>query len=261
MPRTLLLCLIVWACGLPGEVSADDFRLQTKVYKEDETEPSSENLTLFRAGQVYDFLADPLEVTIFDRPRGERPGRFVLLDPARQVQTEVSLAEVQQFMQKISGWAAGKDDSLLHFLARPQFSEQAGENGVWTYTSQWMTYEVKSDPAPSPHAFQQFDEFSDWFVRLNTMLTIRVRPPYGLARLAVNASLRQRQEIPREVLLTVTSGRLIRKQATYRSEHQLTTFFSLSDLARIEDAKRDLVRFTNIPLEQYLHTAADTSEK
>ncbi len=54
----------------PGAAEADDFRIETKVFTGKETEPSSETLTLFRGGQVFDFLTKPNEITLFDKPRG-----------------------------------------------------------------------------------------------------------------------------------------------------------------------------------------------
>jgi hypothetical protein len=229
------------------------------VYQGDETEPVSQNTTLFRGGLVYDFLGDPLEVTIFDRPHGEKPGRFILLDSRRQIQTEVALADVQQFMQRVSGWAAGHDDALYNSLVQPDFKQERLKDGDgWQFTGGWMTYQIKTAPAASDAIFQQYDEFSDWFVRLNTMLSIRSRPPFGLARLAVNASLRPRKEIPQEVTLTVTTNRLLRKQVTYRTEHQLTTLFPSSELARISDVENYRVKFKRVTLEEYAASPAET---
>lgn len=253
MRRCHFALLALLASLFGAAVQAEDFRLHTKVYQEDEPEPVSQNTTLFRGGLVYDFLGDPLEVTIFDRPHGDRPGRFILLDSRRQIQTEVALADVQQFMQRVSGWAAGHDDALYNSLVRPEFKqERLKDDDGWQFTGTWMTYEVKCAPAPSETMFQQYDEFSDWFVRLNTMLTIRTRPPFGLARMAVNTSLRTRKEIPEEVTLTVTTNRLLRKQVTYRTEHQLTTLFPSSELAMISDVEKYRVKFKQVTLEEYL---------
>jgi hypothetical protein len=255
--RKMFCCVVLTAVFLvTSNVHGADFRLHTKVYQEEVETPVSQNTTLFRGGLVYDFISDPLEITIYDRPHGDKPGRFILLDAARQVQTEVQLADVQQFMERVSGWAAARDDALVNFLARPQFKEERlPEDDGWQYTSTWMTYRIKTLPAGDDAIFRQYDDFSDWFVRLNTMLTIRSRPPYGLARLAVNASLRPRKEIPEEVTLTVTTNRLLRKQITYRTAHQLTTLVSSSDLAKIADVEDYRVRFKKVTLEEYVQPA------
>lgn len=262
MRRIVTICVLPLAFAatlIPAATRGEDFRIQTKVFKEEEKEPVSQNTTIFRAGQVFDFLSEPAEITIFDRPRGDRLGQFVLLDPQRQLQTEVPLALVQETMQKISGWAAGRDDTMLNFLARPQFTEKTNDKGVCTFTSPYLTYQVKATPAPTADVFQQYDEFSDWFVRLNTMLSVRSRPPYGMARLAVNVSLRARKEIPSEVTLVVSSGRLIKKQVTYRSEHQFTTLLPQSDLARIDKSGTYRATFKKVSFEVYSSAPPETA--
>lgn len=248
----ILLNISAWL-AIAVAAYGEDFRIQTRVYKGDETTPSSQNLTIFRGGVVYDFLSDPAETTIFDRPRGGKPGRFVLLNPARQVQTEVSLDKVHRFMSQLQLWAGGQSDPFMRFLAAPQFKEELdGGHHTCNFSSRWMSYRIKAQPV-SEDRFQQYDDFADWFVKLNTMLTIKSRPPYGLGRLAVNASLRTRREVPSEVILTVDSpNRFLPRQTTFRSDHQIAMLISQADQVRIEEAATQLVSFKKVDLEEYL---------
>jgi hypothetical protein len=254
------------ACGLAAlalvlcasiPATAEDFRIQTRVYKEDEETPISQNLTLFRGGVVYDYLTEPAETTVYDRPRGGKPGRFVLLDPARQVQTEVSLERLNRFVSNLQLWAASQTDPFVRFLSQPQFKEEFdAKDGMWTYSSRWMNYRVKGAAASNLATFEQYDDFSERFVRLNTMLTIKSRPPYGLGRLGVNASLRARREIPTEVHLVVDSpSRFLRRQTSYRSEHQFVAMLGQPDQARISETETQLVSFKPVDLEEYLQGA------
>jgi hypothetical protein len=256
------------ACGLAAlaahlcltfPAGAEDFRIQTRVYKEDDDTSISQNLTLFRNGVVYDFLSDPDETTIFDRPRRDHPGKFVILDPGRRVQAEVSLERLTRFTSNLQLWAAQHSDAFLRFLAKPEFQEELDpKQRAWVYSSKYMTYQVKATPAANAEVFKQFDDFSEWFVRLNTMLTIKTRPPYGLGRLGVNAALRPRQEIPTEVKLVVESPvRVLRRSTTYRSEHHLTPMLSQSDQVRISEVEKQLVSFKSIELEEYLQVAKE----
>jgi hypothetical protein len=242
-----------------SNATAEDFRIQTRVFKEDEETPISENLTLFRSGVVYDYLSQPAETTIFDRARGDKPGRFVLLDPVRQVQTEVTLPRLERFTSNLQLWAAAQSDPFLRFLSQPEFKEELDpKDQFWTYSSRWMNYRVKAAPAPTAEVFQQYDAFSEFFVRLNTMLTIRSRPPYGLGRLSVNAGLRARREIPTEVHLAVDSpSRFLRRRTTYRSEHILSTLLAQPDHLRIRETETQLVNFKHVELEEYLQPAVD----
>jgi hypothetical protein len=116
-----------------------------------------------------------------------------------------------------------------------------------------MNYRLKTAEAANEQLFTQYDDFSEWFVRLNTMLTIKTRPPYGLGRLAINAHLRSRREIPSEVTLVVESPiRLLRRPVSFRSEHQLTRMLSQSDQARIAETETQIVSFKRIELDEYL---------
>ena len=82
-----------------------------------------------------------------------------------------------------------------------------------------------------------------------------------MARLAVNASLRARQEMPSEVLLTVSSGRLIKKQVTYRSEHQFTTLIPQTDIAKINESWAWLAKFKKVSFDTYAQSPPETAAK
>jgi hypothetical protein len=250
--------LTAWADPARGQ----DFRIHTQLFVDDQAAAVSENTTLFRAGVVYDFQSRPLEIAIFDRPRGDRPGRFVLLDRTRQVQTEVSLTEVHQFTDRLTTWAIGHDDAFLNFLARPDFSQQFDAMvRTWTFSSKWLSYRIKTSPAESPEVFQQFDDFSGWFVRLNTMLSVRDRPPYGLARLAVNKTLRERSELPQQVELTVHNpNRFFQGEARFRTEHQWTSRLSQTDQQWIDQAQTFLATYRKLEFQEYL-TATSKRDK
>src|SRR5882762_2653409 len=110
---------------------ADDFRIQTKVFKSDPTAKKgqppkqvSETTTIFRAGLVYDFLTVPgqvEEITIFDYPRS----RFILLDPTRRVKAIVKTDEINAFTQQLQLRARQHKEPFLNFLAEPKFEPMA----------------------------------------------------------------------------------------------------------------------------------------
>ena len=80
MMRFLQAVLVMTVAGVasPWLNAAEDFRIETKVYSGRDKSPVSQNVTLFQAGYVYDYMADPERVAVFDRAHG----RFILLDPA-----------------------------------------------------------------------------------------------------------------------------------------------------------------------------------
>ncbi len=70
---------LLFVLALVRSVLADEFRIESKVFSAKDEAPTSESLTLFDDGRVYDFLTSPREITVFDISRS----RIVLLDPER----------------------------------------------------------------------------------------------------------------------------------------------------------------------------------
>ena len=104
VPAFVLMLAAAVAGSMVQRAVADDFRIETKVFAGKETVPVSEDLTLFRGEQVYDFLSKPREITVFDKPRS----RVILLDPARRVKAEVSMERVMAFSDELRPGAASK---------------------------------------------------------------------------------------------------------------------------------------------------------
>ena len=190
---------VVSAGAFVGQpASAVSFRVDNKVFVSAEKEPRSQSTTIFHEGLVYDFLDKPGEITIFD------PGhhRFVLLDPAHRVKTEVSSDEVAALCDNLQSWAKRQADPLLRFMAEPRFEEGFDEAaGDLAFKSEWMTYRVAASPVASEAIGRQYREFSDWYTRLNARLNPGSKLPF--ARLEVNRVLDSRHVFPREVKLAV----------------------------------------------------------
>ena len=139
--RSFIAVLLVFlgiAVAGPSAAGAD-FRVENKIYIEGQAKPQSQGMTIFHAGLVYDFLADPPEVMVFDKPHG----RFVLLDLGRHVQSEVSTEDVKAFIDRAKKSLAGsKSPPQIHWLADPEFDT--------TYDSQTsqLTLRSESDDLP-----------------------------------------------------------------------------------------------------------------
>ncbi len=79
-------------------VSAEEFRIDTDVFVDEEVEPVIETLTIFSDGIVYDFLLNGVEeITLFDRKRQ----RLVLMDTQRRVKTELSTDSILGFVAQM----------------------------------------------------------------------------------------------------------------------------------------------------------------
>ncbi len=185
MRRPIPSCLTAMALILAGGMAqAEDFHVDSRVYKVGDSKPLIETTTLFYKGRVYDFLKDPQdnrdpEVTIFDATSE----RFIVLDPERKVTTEVKLKDIQDFIRNIRIQAAASKDPLLNFLSNPTFTEKTSADGELEFDSSWMIYRLKTVAAKSEQVSKQYGDFSHWHSQLNVMINPQTLPPFG--RMAV----------------------------------------------------------------------------
>lgn len=250
-----LLGLGIWlaACAVTG---AAEFRIENKVFVNDEPEPISESTTLFRGGRVYDFFGGAdAEVAVYD-PANQR---FVLLEPTRRVKTEIKTSYIDAWISALQKKAVGHENDFVQFLADPKFDRQFDQKtGRLTLSSKFMTYRIDTEAAESEEAARAYGQFADAYARLNALTNTIPLPPYP--RLAVNSVLRERKELPRRVERTVERigpGLLPDKSVTMRSEHKIAWLLLDSDLKRIERAADQLASFHLIPLEAYRSSTAE----
>ena len=71
----------------------------------------SHTTTLFHDGFVYDYLNDPPQVAVFDKPHG----RFVLLDPGRKLKTDITTDQVLTFCGELRAYANSHANGFLQF--------------------------------------------------------------------------------------------------------------------------------------------------
>jgi hypothetical protein len=224
----------VWIPVAKGE----DFRIETKVYSGKSKQPVCINTTLFRAGHVYDFMSDPERIAVFDPAHG----RFVLLDPARKLKAEVKTEEIQEFVERLQSVAAQSSNSITRFAANPQFDVQFDEDGKLELTSPQIVYTLKTQPAKSPEAADQYREFSDWYTRFNSLANPGSTPPF--ARLVVNDELYKRSLVPTEVHKTVGS-------AIARTEHLVSWRLLQRDNQRIAETANQLTTFKLVNFDDF----------
>ncbi len=232
--------------GGPGAARADDFRIDNTVYAGDPKEPPCESTTIFHGGAVYDCMKTPAE-TIFFQPQA---GLFVLLNLKHRTRTELTTADLTAFSDQLQHDSAQSSDPLVKFLAAPKFQVRFDRVGnELTLNSPWVNYRLTVQPEENQAAVAQYREFSDWYARLNALLSPGSRPPFG--RLAVNAELAQRKAMPSEVVLTLSSLRPSRERNTIRSEHRLVRPLERTDYVRVADVRQQLSSFKAVTFEQY----------
>ncbi len=232
---TRLLPAVLWLL-VTCAAAAEDFRIETKVFAGKGKEPVSENITLFRAGCVYDYLSNPDRVAVFD----QRGGRFIVLDPDRKLKAEVKTDEVQSLVSRLHDVAANSSNAIVRFAADPDFEVEFAENGDLTLASEHMTYKLKTMPAVTGAAAEQYHEFSDWYARFNTMAQAGSTPPFP--RMRVNAELAKRGLVPTEVQLST-------RAVSARTEHFVTWRLLESDHRRIAETANQLTTFKEVDFE------------
>ena len=185
-----------------GSALAEGFRVDSQVFVGKETTPHSTNATLFQAAHVYDFLDHPRQITVYDLR-----GRVVLVNPSRKVKAEVSQEMLDAFGENLRRAEPQTTDPVLRFSLEPRFDEKAdeGENER-VFSSKHITYRIKPLADSSVGMASAYRKFSDASARLNAYVNRGSLPPFP--RLLVNESLAKSGQLPSEVHLTVSPGRL-----------------------------------------------------
>ena len=250
--------------SLAATVQADDFHVTTDFYSDGAKTPASTNLTVFFGGRVYDFLTHhsagdhtESQISIFDPVKG----RFVLLDPARQVKVEIERDRMVELTGSLRTWLSAQSDPLKKFCADPKFTETSGgkENEI-LFNSPVLSYRVVSFAPDSPDVAKQYREFTDAFARLNTVTNPGSLPPFP--RLAVNAALAQRNAVPREVELTIPAkNRLLDRPIVRRTEHLFDWHVTPGDEEKISKAGQWLAEFSKVSLDEYVRPSPGTPQK
>ncbi|MFO0896933.1 MAG: hypothetical protein U0836_05815 [Pirellulales bacterium] len=251
----LVLLFTVLAIASPlHAASPDELRIETKVFAGREEQPVSQNLTLFHAGAVYDYLPDTREVTVFD-PRG---GRFRLIDPVRGHQAEIETREIDEFCKGLKRWAAEQKDPLLQFAAQPQFEvEFDPERDELLLKHKLLQYAAVAVPvqrgrnAVLPH----YRAYCDGYARLGAMLHPGSIPPF--VRQQLNAELHSRGLVAESVELTLQPREALGKPLVIRSEHKIAYRLIDSDRKRISQTNEQMANLPTIDWHEYRQALSD----
>ncbi|HVX12295.1 MAG TPA: hypothetical protein VHC22_14025 [Pirellulales bacterium] len=230
-----------------SQAIADDFHVDNKVYRnlDDKHEKPELTTTLFASGRVYDFTKAPDETIVFD------PGqdRVILLDPNRQMKTHISTGDISTQISKLREAAKSHSKEVVRDAAAAKFSESVDpDTGVLRLTNRWMKYEIETSAPARPQVARQYADFADWQKQLNSILN---PPDMPFPRLTVNRILRQRQELPVKITLTVTAEDKWHKERVMRSEHTILMTLAKEDLKRIEQAAEQMHKFDEVTFDEY----------
>ena len=118
-------------------------------------------------------------------------------------------------------------------------------------SSKHITYRIKPLADSSVGMAKHYRKFSDASARLNAYVNRGSLPPFP--RLLVNESLAKSGQLPSEVHLTVSPGRLgAGRTVVLKSKHEYRSRGLDSDLRLIDDAGEVLAQAALVPLAEYL---------
>jgi hypothetical protein len=135
---------------------------------------------------------------------------------------------------------------LLRFSAAPSFSESFdADKGQLTLASPEWTYRVATISAENPDALQRYQEFTDRFAELTSML--HNSPPPG-PRQALNAALVKHGVVPVEIQRTMGDD----EDSMVRATHLFSWRLSRDDRSRLDEAQTYLANFKKVDNEKFI---------
>jgi hypothetical protein len=255
LPRALLACacLVLVApvvaappAALPPSDREFELRVESELFADGGAEPVARSLTLFEGEVAWDFLelAAPAadgppelrlaEIVLHDPARE----RVVVIDPARDVKTQIESIRLERLSVSLAKWARNADDRLVRWAGGPDFGDGMTEKDeALELVGPRVRYGVAYAAAPSTEAAATYRRFADTAILLKALLQPGGIPPFP--RLALNRRIEAAGAIPAEVTLEIdpklalVAGRPSRLKCVHKSHPRLLT----GDIARIEDAE------------------------
>lgn len=246
------------------------FRVETEVFDADDAKkPVARSLTLFRDGVAWDFLeavpkkkgeqpaVEPAEFVLHDPARE----RIVLVDPARNVRTQIDSLRLERLRASLAAWARKSDDALLRWAGGPDFSGGlTDEDSKVLLVGPRVRYEVEHDAAPVDGAAEEYRKFADAAVLVKALVHPGGLPPFP--RIAINRRVAAAGAIPSSVRLEVEPrlGRLAGRGTVLRSEHRIVPSWVAADHKRVAAAEERIAMAEEVDLTTYAGTAVPLAD-
>lgn len=235
-PALVALALV---CSAVRGAEPVEMRIESEIFADRGTTPVARSLTIFRAGLAWDFLEGQTsgaaaEIVLHDPSRE----RVVVIDPLRNVKTEIDSLRLERLSVSLATWARRSDDRLVRWAGGPEFDEGCRkQERSLELSGPRVRYDVAFSEAPSADAADAFRRFADTALLLKALLHPGGVPPFP--RLAINKRIAAAGGIPESVTLEIDakSALLGGRPQVLRSVHKMHPRLLATDLERVEDAE------------------------
>ena len=235
-----------------------DFRVNSRISRNEDKDSIMEGKTLFHDGVVYDFLGRFQEVAVFNF----ETGRVYLLDLKNKKKTVVTMDQIQENTAKLQEWGAAQSHQEVKNYIAPKFEvniNKDAEPEEYTFKSLMLVYHVVPTKPGSPEMLEAYQRFADMSCQFNLMLSPGVRTLFG--RMEVNKTLFRAGRLVARLQVDVTFPKgLFFQKETYFSTLQYLPRLVESDLASIRQIDEYLATFSEVSLAEY-KTARGGQEK
>lgn len=247
-----------------GDGQPCQLRVESELFADGGDEPVAHSLTLFHEGVAWDFLELPdaagksaviAEIVLHDPARE----RVLVIDPARQVKTQVDLIRLERLSVSLAKWARTNDDRLVRWAGGPDFTAGFTEHDDrLELVGPRVKYAVAYEEAPCTEAAVTYRQFADTAILLKALMQPGGIPPFP--RLAVNRRLEDAGAIPSEVMLEIDPrlSALGGRPERLRCVHKVHPRLLAGDLERIEDAKHHVAAAEPVDLATFVDREAET---
>jgi hypothetical protein len=247
-----------------GDGRPCQLRVESELFADGGDEPVARSLTLFHEGVAWDFLELPDavgksavigEIVLHDPARE----RVLVIDPARQVKTQVDLIRLERLSVSLAKWARTNDDRLVRWAGGPDFAAGFTEHDDrFELVGPRVKYAVAYEEAPCTEAAVTYRQFADTAILLKALMQPGGIPPFP--RLAVNRRLEDAGAIPSEVMLEIDPrlSALGGRPERLRCVHKVHPRLIAGDLERIEDAKHHVAAAEPVDLATFVDREAET---
>ena len=268
---SLARLFIVLGCLVEGgQAAAGDgvlLRVETEVFADNDEAPVARSLSLFRDGIAWDFLEtlskekekekeknddagpdEPVEFVLHDPARE----RIILVDPARDVKTQIDHLQLERLRASLGNWARKSDDPLMRWAGGPDFSEGMEETATTiVLVGPRVRYEVAFEEADNGAVPEEYQRFADAALLVKALVHPGGLPPFP--RIAINRRVAAAGGIPVTVRLEIESrmAKLGRRPNVLRSKHKVLESWLASDHKRVAAAEERMAVAAPIDLAAY----------